>query len=332
VFARPTPSLRMHLIIEHVGLDCACIGFHSVCSSCRGLQHVSLRSANIDDEGARCIAGVLRGNSVLFSVDLSWNRFGDTGARYLEHAMRENHVLLDLALDTAVAVDGVFFDIEDPGISGELLRRAEAAWRYNPTDQDTLRTLYRQIGDLNLHRTRERERGDRKLTEVGAAQRLFHEKCRPLENKLIQLKEELAGHAEQTKEQLKRNILLKSDLARSMEDLDDERLQTELLKAEAHSLQNCLTQRLREVTESVETLQCSLDAVQHGVDKLLVDNDKCRRELHAQRFETEDERVVPSWVAERAARASGANTRSKSTRGAVANTQAPPRQQPQQCR
>jgi hypothetical protein len=76
-------------------LDAWCGAFHDH----PGLQHVSLRNCNISDEGVQRVSAMLNKNSVLFSIDLGWNRFGDVGAWYLSEALNENLVLLELGLD-----------------------------------------------------------------------------------------------------------------------------------------------------------------------------------------------------------------------------------------
>ena len=53
----------------------------------------------IGDGGAAAIAGMLRGNAVLTSLDLSRNHIGPTGATAIAEALHENEVLTELNID-----------------------------------------------------------------------------------------------------------------------------------------------------------------------------------------------------------------------------------------
>lgn len=344
-------------------LDAWCAAFHAH----PGLQHVSLRNCNINDEGSQRVASMLSENSVMFSLDLSWNRFGDEGAAFLSEALNENNVLLELSLDgnevcdvllgeiglnlgqngsrlkggvqatlhdlkrarnqalssvgfarpvdyraphrpqvlalaqdpfapkdeLAAAVDKVWFDTTDPGICEELLRRADADWRYNATDQELIRGLHQKIIDLKVQRCRQREIAEDKLAKIAEQQKGYNKHLRPTEDRLYQFKEQLANEIEQTKKILKDNIALKTELGRAKKDSEDECRLRDLVKTEARMLENSLTNQRREVTGSVEALQVELDLVLRSVQGTEEDNEKRRKELHAMRFETETERFGP---------------------------------------
>eukprot|EP00746_Dinoflagellata_sp_MGD_P161667 gnl/MRDRNA2_/MRDRNA2_88895_c0_seq1.p1 gnl/MRDRNA2_/MRDRNA2_88895_c0~~gnl/MRDRNA2_/MRDRNA2_88895_c0_seq1.p1 ORF type:complete len:561 (+),score=128.20 gnl/MRDRNA2_/MRDRNA2_88895_c0_seq1:118-1800(+) len=344
-------------------LDAWCSALHAH----PGLQHVSLRNCNLFNNGAQRIAAVLHESSVLFSMDLSWNRFGDEGAQYLSEALNENHVLLELCIDgnqvcnvhvgeiglhltrngaklkggvqatlhdlkrarndalssvgfarpvdytgphrpqvmglihdpfapqdeVAAAVDKVWFNVTDPGICEELLRRAEADWRYNATDQELIRGLHQKIISLKVQRSREREHAEEKLSKIADQQQSYRKQLKPVEDRLYLLKEQLAAEIEQTKAVLKDNIALKTELGRGKKEHEDECRARDLIKTEARMLENSLTQQRREVTAETEALQRELDAVQRSVEGTEKDNEKCRKQLHAMRFETETERFGP---------------------------------------
>lgn len=348
-------------------LDAWCTALHAH----PGLQHVSLRNCNLRDDGAQRVAAVLHESSVLFSVDLGWNRFGDAGAQYLSDALNENYVLLELCLDgaevsdihladiglllgrngaklkggvqatlhdlkrarnqaissmgfarpvdhkaphrpqcthetsavihdpfaprdeVAAAVDKVWFDVTDPGICEELLRRAEADWKYNATDQELIRGLHQKIMDLKVQRSREREYAEEKLSKIAEQHQTYRKHLKPIEDRLYMLKEQLADEIEQTKKILKDNIALKTELGRAKKEQEDECRARDLIKTEGRMLENSLTKQRREVTGSIEGLQRELYALQRSVEGTEKDNEKCRKQLHANRFETETERFGP---------------------------------------
>jgi len=190
-------------------------------------------------------------------------------------------------------VDRVWFDVGDNGVCEELLRRAEADWRYNATDQEVIRALHRKIMDLMVQRQRERERGEEKLAQIGEQNKRFRIKVSPQEGRIYRLKEELADHIEETKTLLKANIQRKTLLPKEIEALEDERQLRELYEIEFRMLEKNLTRQRREVTESIESKQQELDAIQRSIEGTAKSNESCRRQLHAMRFETETERFGP---------------------------------------
>lgn len=72
-----------------------------------GLQHVSLRDVGLTTDGAERLARMLVWHSVLFSVDLSYNRIADPGIAVLVSAAEENRILLELNLEGMCASRGL---------------------------------------------------------------------------------------------------------------------------------------------------------------------------------------------------------------------------------
>jgi len=331
-----------------------------------GLQHLSLRGAQLGDAGVRRISSVLRNSSVLISVDLSFNRIGEEGAAALEEAAKGNGVLLEISVDDdtelgksistrlaralasnverrsglgggvhalhelrrarARAVDAlcgpralqarahvggdgsdsapqgvagppslspIIFDERDD-ISSDLLRRAEAHWRYSATEQETLRGLHQKIVELKQQSKLERELCEETFPRITELQREFRRKVEPIEAEIFRRKEELAVEVKATQELLAITIKQKVALSNATEELADMQRDKELVALEAQRLDSGLKLRNREVAEEVQDLQRSLHAAKDAVDNTLSDNDVCRRRLHALRFETETERFAPA--------------------------------------
>lgn len=382
---------------------CAAIDGHP------GLQHISFRDACIDDVAMKRLAETLRHNTVLFSIDIGFNRISNAGIQSLINAFDENHVLLEVILDgcdvcsdvqnrlaialqrnrdrfpnqngclkglrslrqaraeavTALSIrtcgvrdaslctesprpwnanlvtdenaqtidssdrltnsllsmfaamdpgempfipdteihenaDGVIFEA-GRGTTTELNNRCEAGWRYTASDREVLQELRRKASDIKASRKHERERGDEALQRIADAQTSFRAQYAPLENHIYRMKEELAFEVASTRDEIKANLSRKIELEAAQKELETVQRDHCCYHLGAQKLENNLKIRNREVQEKVEQLKIELSSLEANVDHLDEDNERCRKLLHAVRFETETERFVPRAALEQAA-------------------------------
>nr|XP_015224299.1 PREDICTED: leucine-rich repeat-containing protein 71 [Lepisosteus oculatus] len=88
--------------------------YHILIAEDSMLAHLSLRNNQIDEEGARLVGQALStprsANKSLLSLNLAFNRIGDTGAQHIAQGLRLNRTLLCLSL--------AHNHIGDPGASG----------------------------------------------------------------------------------------------------------------------------------------------------------------------------------------------------------------------
>lgn len=382
-----------------------------------GLQHLSLRDVGLDDRSARRLAEALHGHSVLFSVDVSYNRLGDAGVIALARAVAASQVLLEIDVSGTDASDAsraeladamarnaarvcgprvgtlvlqdlrrayadaqtassklaarkplaakvtyqpaeasmanqassaagaesednsqprgtsgevlmepsrnltavrgstffeksrmlptargcrseqaegeVFFDAPDRTFA-ELAQRCEAGWRYNASDREYLCELRREIETMRAHRVQERNRAEETLDRIAVAAQAAQQKLVPAEERILALKEELAKEVEATKAMLVENIHHKVVCRQVMEELEGAQSDTSHCLLNAQKAESDLTLRYQEVMEGASKLQQQLSEVERRSEEIQADNKRCRKLLHASRFETETERFGPT--------------------------------------
>lgn len=192
--------------------------------------------------------------------------------------------------------DAVFFDAGNAGVAQELLMRCEAGWRNTVAEAERLHELQGRASALRFERQLARDRMEVARTRMEEVQRAHRQRAVPLEERLFQLKEQLAFEVEGTKVALQSRIQATVALKRAEEEFDDaaheKRLDAETFQKAEHGLKL----RHREVAEAIQDLKAELHHIEDAVQRLEHDNEHCRRLLHAARFETETERFVPHRV------------------------------------
>lgn len=123
------------------------------------------------------------------------------------------------------------------------------------------------------------------------------------------MKEELANEIEATKHVLKANIQSKITLRSAQEELQETQREECCYHLGAQKLEHGLKLRCQETQENVERLQAEIYNLEESIERLDEDNERCRRFLHAARFETETERFLPKAVRQQAARLLAAEQR-----------------------
>jgi len=213
--------------------------------------------------------------------------------------------------------DGVFFDA-GIGPTTELNNRCEAGWRYNAADREVLCELRRTTTDIKACRKHERKRGDEALERLTSSQRSFRKEMTPIEERIYGLKEALTNEIEATRFVLEANIKQKMALRVVQEELQETQKEQCCYDLGAKKLENSLKVRNWEVQEQVERLKSELCSLEESTERLAEDNERCRRLLHAARFETETERFVPKAALQRAAALEAAKQEEKARRDAEA--------------
>jgi len=189
--------------------------------------------------------------------------------------------------------DGVFFDAGNEALLQELLQRCEAGWRYTAADREVLVDFRKRIADLKACRRNEFERAEEIIARVVEAQKAFQLKAVPVEEAIISKKEELATEIEATKNILQESIRLKLARQAAQDELKLAEEETGLVALKSEKLRSSLQLRHREVDEEVQAQQQEVGEAEQRIEELEADNERCRRLLHACRFETETERFVP---------------------------------------
>lgn len=387
-----------------------------------GIQHLSLKSAQIDDLGAQRIAQVIAKQTLLFSLDLSCNDISDAGMASLVEALGENAFLLELDVEgtdssedartmlkhrldrnksryqgqagvadllrglrraraegvvadakfvnsseqvahrpsadprnkgcvttqaiqetpaavsdlargatffeapeledpekqrtqTAnsspenAAADAVWFDAPDGrNLLQELVLRSEESWRYDAAAQERMQAMRIQLTELQALRLRERERHEEALQRIAREQQEFARAVRPLEDRILQLREALNSDAGESAAAFHRNLQLRLDLRAAQDGLAVACEELAQSRLGVQRLESGLKLRHHETAERVQQLEEELALRQEHLERLEADNERCRRSLHALRFETETERFVPLAVQARLANAARQET------------------------
>lgn len=188
--------------------------------------------------------------------------------------------------------DGIFFDA-GAGASIELNNRCDAAWRYSAADHEVLCELRRRTMDLKASRKHDKQRGEETLERMANRQCEFREMEMPVEERLAELREELAALHQASDSVQKVCLQQKIMLKREEEELEDICHERDIYKQGALQLESSLKLRNQEVQSEVEHLQTKLQEVEAATEALAADNKRYRSWLHAARFETEAERFAP---------------------------------------
>jgi len=189
--------------------------------------------------------------------------------------------------------DAIFFDAASGGIPQELALRCGAGWRYTAAESERLYQLQHLVHRLQAERSTARERTEEANERTSAEQAAFRLRAAPMEQQIYDLKEQLANEVEATRRILKGNLAAKTELKQEKEELEDIVHAQSLVADTCQSASHGLTWRQREIAEEVHHLEAQLRRVEGEVEALKDDNERCRRLLHAARFETETERFFP---------------------------------------
>ncbi|CAE8630587.1 unnamed protein product [Polarella glacialis] len=96
-----------------------------------------------------------------------------------------------------IAADGVWFDAGDGrDLLKELTLRLEAGWRYTAADQEEMLMLRERAVGMKAVRVLERERAEEASKRIAAEQYEFRQRATPTEQRIQELREALADHAE----------------------------------------------------------------------------------------------------------------------------------------
>jgi len=189
----------------------------------------------------------------------------------------------------------VLFDA-DAGPMEELNARCEAGWRYSAAEQEILNQMRAQILDLKAERRLEKLRAEEILEGIGESQKHQRQRLAPTEQVIYQLKEDLATKVEETKKVLQDRVGKTLALQKAKQEVEGSQRDLSRYREGAQHLDHILKLRHREVAEESEMLERQIRMVEQEAEGLEADNERCRRLLHAQRFETDRERFVPHSI------------------------------------
>jgi len=196
-----------------------------------------------------------------------------------------------------IAADGVWFDAGDGrDLLKELTLRLEAGWRYTAADQEEMLMLRERAVGMKAVRVLERERAEEASKRIAAEQYEFRQRATPTEQRIQELREALADHAEDMRPVRHKQLQLMLDRRAAQDELLLEREEFGHAALNVQRLESALKMKHWETCEKAEQLQQGVAEAEAATEQLEKDNERCRRLLHACRFETESERFVPSFA------------------------------------
>jgi len=174
-----------------------------------------------------------------------------------------------------------------------------AQWRYSAADQEEMGHFREMIKELQEVRQVERAQHQAALQRLAEATRAFNEKTSPMETAKFELQSQIEVISGDVSDAYSQKFPLQDTLEREKRELDqlEEGLAQEKLGAQR--LQSALRMRHHELAEKLQDLRATLESHEAAVEGLEADNERCRRYLHAIRFETETERFVPKAIQSR---------------------------------
>merc|ERR1719221_634595 len=110
------------------------------------------------------------------------------------------------------------------------------------------------------------------------------------------MKEELAVEIEATQRILQETIKQKLAIQKIEEELEGVRREQGYFKVGAAKMEHSLKLRNEEVAGEVQSLEQEIRTMEENIERLAADNMRCRKLLHAARFETDNERFAPPWT------------------------------------
>eukprot|EP00435_Cladocopium_sp_Y103_P073655 s200_g44.t1 len=229
------------------------------------------------------------------------------------------------ATDEQEMADAVWFDADDGRrLLAELNLRCEAGWRYSAADQEELRgtrawnrehlparfllqdatsswmVAFRDmIKELQALRWRERQRHEAALKRLAEAQRRFNMQTSPFETSMFEIQQQIEAVSLEVKTSHEQRMTRQAELETAQKEWEVE--QEELLQTQLgfQRVNNSLRLRHQEIGEALQAMRREQNLREGSIEALLADNERCRRCLHAARFETETERFVPHATLER---------------------------------
>jgi len=190
----------------------------------------------------------------------------------------------------------VFFDADMNDLDEELSKRCEAGWRYSAADREALCGLRERIRGLKAHRRLERDRGQEICERISDAQVCFRERVAPREEAIYRMREGLAVEVDATRRLLQETVGQRVALQAAEEELEAARRERGHAEVGAAKLQHSLKLRHEEVATETQSLEQQIFTMEESIVQLAADNMRCRKLLHAARFETDNERFAPPWT------------------------------------
>jgi len=201
----------------------------------------------------------------------------------------------------------VLFDA-DAGPMEELTARCEAGWRYSAAEREILNQMRAQILDLKAERRLEKLRAEEILAGIGESQKHQRQRLAPMEQVIYHLKADLATEVEETKHVLQDRVEQTLALQKAKQSVEEAQRDLSRYRDGAQHLDHILKLRHREVAEESEMLERQIRLVEQEAEALEADNERCRRLLHAARFETDRERFVPHSIVAATSAAAGVSS------------------------
>lgn len=214
--------------------------------------------------------------------------------------LEEEEEELEEPTDEQEMADAVWFDADDGRrLLAELHLRAEAGWRYSAADQEEMVAFRDMIKELQALRWRERLRHEAALKRLAEAQRRFNMQTSPFETSMFEIQQQIEAVSLEVKTSHEQRMTKQAELETVQRECEVE--QEELLQTQLgfQRVNNSLRLRHQEIGEALQALRREQNLHEGSIEALLADNERCRRCLHAVRFETETERFVPHATLER---------------------------------
>ncbi|CAJ1388684.1 unnamed protein product [Effrenium voratum] len=193
--------------------------------------------------------------------------------------------------------DQVWFDADDGRrLLAELNLRCEAGWRYSAADQEEMVRFREMIKELQELRVREKQRHEEALQRLAEAQRSFNQRMSPMQKRSLELQKQIEAVQSDVAAAHQQKFFEEGLLRDAQRDLEVEQEELAQEKLAGQRVVSSLRLRHHEMAENLQEMHREQGLLEANIDFLLGDNERCRRALHAVRFETETERFVPHSI------------------------------------
>ncbi|CAE8661525.1 unnamed protein product, partial [Polarella glacialis] len=172
-----------------------------------------------------------------------------------------------------IAADGVWFDAGDGrDLLKELTLPLEAGWRYTAADQEEMLMLRERAVGMKAVRVLERERAEEASKRIAAEQYEFRQSATPTEQRIQELREALADHAEDMRPVRHKQLQLMLDRRAAQDELLLEREEFGHAALNVQRLESALKMKHWETCEKAEQLQQGVAEAEAATEQLEKDN------------------------------------------------------------
>lgn len=199
--------------------------------------------------------------------------------------------------EAEAVAEQILFDAGDGlALLQEMSRRCDAGWGHDAHQREAMLMLRSKIFDLQVQRRCEQALAKEAESRLAQLQQQWQQKLAPVEERLVSLREAVVKEDHEIQAVLRLIIQRKVELKTLEDELHASRSEHQSFKTTLTQAEWQLRQMHRMAAEEQDSLEQQILKAVEEAEHLAKENERCRRKLHAMRFETESERFIPCFT------------------------------------